>query len=131
MSEENKQYKVIIVDDDKFLLNMYALKFEKENVAVEAIENSEELINKLKSGFTADLMLLDIIIPGMDGLTALEKIKKENLLKGMKVVLLTNQADPEEVKKAQFLQVDGYIIKASAIPSEVVEKVMKILKGEK
>lgn len=128
MVDEQKKYKVIIVDDDKFLLNMYALKFEKEGVEVIAAENSEELLSKLKQGLQADLMLLDIIIPGVDGLSTLERLRKDDLLKGMKVVMLTNQGDPEEIKRAESLGVDGYIIKATSIPSEVVEKVLGILK---
>jgi DNA-binding response OmpR family regulator len=131
MPDENKKYKVIIVDDDKFLLNMYALKFDKEGVEVEVAENSEELLNKLKQGLTADLLLLDIIIPGLDGLATLEKLKNENLLKGMKVIMLSNQGDPEGIKKAESLGVDGYIVKATSIPSEVVEKVIAVLKGKK
>lgn len=130
MDPNTKKYKVIIVDDDKFLLNMYALKFEKEGVEVETAENSEELLNKLKQGLTADLMLLDIIIPGLDGLATLEKLKNDNLLKGMKVVMLSNQGDTEGIKKAETLGADGYIVKATSIPSEVVEKVMTILKNK-
>jgi len=126
---EEKKYKVIIVDDDKFLLDMYAMKFEKVNVEVIALENGEDLLNKLKQGLRGDLLLLDIIMPGMDGLTALEQIKKENLLKNMKVIMLTNQGDPEEVKKAKNMEIDGYMIKAITTPSEVVAKVMAILRS--
>lgn len=128
MNEEIKHYKVIIVDDDKFLLDMYALKFQNDGIEVETAENGEELIKKLKEGLTADLLLLDIIIPGLDGLSILEKIKKDGLIGGMKVVMLTNQGDPEEIKRAKALGADDYIIKATAIPSEVVEKVKSILK---
>ncbi len=128
--DEVKKYKAIIMDDDKFLLDMYSLKFEKENIEAIGIESGEELINKLKQDLTADIILLDVIMPGLDGLTTLERLKKENLLKNMKVVILTNQGDPEEIKKAEALGVDGYIIKATATPSEVVERIIAILKGK-
>lgn len=125
-----KKYKVVIVDDDKFLLDMYSMKFEQEGVEVKTFENGEEFLNKLAGGLTADLLLLDIIIPGLDGIGTLEKVKAKGVA-GLKVVMLTNQGDPEEVKKAEKLGVDGYIIKANSIPSEVVEKVMNILKKKK
>ncbi|HEY4515571.1 MAG TPA: response regulator [Candidatus Paceibacterota bacterium] len=124
---EEKKYKIIIVDDDQFLLDMYVLKFKKEGIDVESFYNGEELLKKLKDNLSADLLLLDIIIPGMDGLSVLEQIRKEKLAGGMKIVMLTNQGDPEEIKKAESFGVNGYIIKATAIPSEVVEKVKKIL----
>ncbi len=131
MVAESKKYKIIIVDDDKFLLDMYALKFEKEGVEVQAALSGEELVNKMRQGLTADLLLLDIIMPGLDGLETLEKVKNENLLKNMKVVALSNQGDPEEIEKAKSLGVENYIIKATATPSEIVRKIMTILKDKK
>jgi CheY-like chemotaxis protein len=131
MAEENKKYKVIIVDDDKFLLNMYGMKFEKEGVEIIGLESGEELIKELQNGLKADLLLLDIIIPGMDGLATLEKARKEDLIKDMKVVMLTNQGGQEDIEKAKSLGISGYIVKATAIPSEVVDKAMSVLKENK
>lgn len=131
MEESPKKYKVIILDDDKFLLSMYSLKFQKEGVEVIGVESGEELITKMKEGLTADLMLLDIIISGVDGLTTLDRLQKADLIKNMKVVMLTNQGDPEEMKRAEFLGVEGYIVKATATPSEVVSKVLEILNKNK
>lgn len=124
---DEKKYKVAIVDDDRFLLNMYSLKLEKESIEVETIESGEDLLDRLKEGYRPDLILLDVIIPGLDGLELLAKIKNEKLAEGVKVAMLTNQSDPEEIKKAESLGAVGYIIKASAVPSEVVEKIKGIL----
>jgi CheY-like chemotaxis protein len=128
MAEKDKKYKVIIVDDDKFLLDMYAMKLQKEDVEVETFENGEGLLANLGQENAADLLLLDIIMPGLDGVSVLEKLKERNFLKKMKVIMLTNQGDPAEVKRAEALGAEDYIVKATAVPSEVIEKVMKALK---
>lgn len=125
--EDKSQKKIIILDDDKFLINMYALKFQTAGVHVDAVETGEELLDRLRADEKADLLLLDIIIPGLSGLDTLEVIRKEKLAKDIKIVMLTNQSDPTEIERAKSLDVDGYIVKAMATPSEVVEQVMKIM----
>lgn len=122
----DKKLKVMLVDDDKFLLDMYSLKFQKSGFDVEACSTSQKSIDILRSDDNFDVILLDIIMPGMDGLELLKKIREENLAKSSKIIMLTNQADDYE--KAKALGVDGYIIKATTIPSEVVEQVVSIYK---
>ena len=131
MLEENVQpkKKIIILDDDKFLLNMYATKFNNAGVEIETVSTGEDLIEMLKAGANPDLIILDVVIPGLSGLDTLEQLKNENLIKNAKVVMLTNQGEPEEVEKAKSLGIDGYIVKAMATPSEVVEKSFKIMNG--
>jgi CheY-like chemotaxis protein len=72
---------------------------------------------------------MDIIMPGMDGLELLAKIRGEKLIPDAVVIMLTNQADDED--KAKALGIDGFIIKATTIPSEVVEQVLTIYKNKK
>ena len=126
---EKKQTKILLVDDEKFLLDMYSLKFKKSGLDIDVSSTTEGAYEKLKSGETYDIILLDIIMPGMDGIELLGKIKEEKLATKSVVVMLTNQAD--DYDKAKSLGVDGYIIKASTIPSEVVEKVLDIYKDKK
>ena len=123
----NKKKKIIILDDDKFLVNMYAMKFDNKGIEVITVSSGEELIKKLKDGERADLLLLDIIVPGLSGTEALKQIKKEKLAEGVKIVMLSNQSAQEEIEKAKALKIDGYIVKAMATPSEVVEKVLAIM----
>ena len=123
----NEKYKIVIVDDDKFLIDMYSLKFHKEGIEVVSIESGDVLLQRIQDGIEVDLILLDIIVPGTDGLAVLAKIREGKMLPGVKIVMLTNNGDPEEVAKAKKLGIDDYIIKATATPSEVVEKVKKIL----
>lgn len=121
--EENKK-KILIVDDDKFLLDMYSGKFQKEGIEVLTSSSSTDTLAKLRDGLNPDIILLDIIMPTMDGLELLEIIRKEKLAKDSVVVMLTNQADSED--QAEKLGMDGFIVKAMAIPSEVVKTVLDI-----
>ncbi len=122
----DKKMKVLLVDDDKFLLDMYSLKFKKSGIEIETCSSSIKALETIQGNDDFDVILLDIIMPGMDGLELLKKIRDEKLAQKSKIVMLTNQADDYE--KAKALGVDAYIIKATTIPSEVVEQAVSIYK---
>ena len=128
---DNIKTKVLIVDDDKFLLNMYSIKFSKNDYEVNAASSSEEVFSKIKEGCNPDIILLDIIMPGMDGFGVLERIRKENLVPNSLIIMLTNQGQLSDIEKAKEFGVNGYIIKATSIPSEVVEEVTRIYNSQK
>jgi two-component system, OmpR family, alkaline phosphatase synthesis response regulator PhoP len=128
---ENLKSKVLIIDDDKFLLNMYSIKFSKNNFEVSSATSGEEALNKLKDGYNPDIILLDIVMPVMDGFEILENIKKNNLAPKASVIMLTNQGQLADIERAKSLGTSGYIIKATTIPSEVVEEVTKIYNSRK
>lgn len=119
---------IIIVDDDKFLLDMYAVKFTESGYKVETFANGELTLEKLRKGIDVKAILLDIIMPGMTGLELLETIQKENLNTGFAVVVLSNQGEDSDIESAKAFGADGYIIKASTIPSEVLEQTINIIK---
>ncbi len=121
-----KKYSVLIVDDDKFLLEMYRKKFEKYELITDICVGSGDVLTKLRDGAKPDILVLDIIMPGMDGLELLEAIREEKLSPDSIVIMLTNESDSERIEKAKTLGAAGYIIKATSIPSEVVEEVIKI-----
>lgn len=122
----DKKYSVLLVDDDKFLLDMYRKKFDQNGLAVDVAVGSQEALTKLRDGAQPSILLLDIIMPGMDGLELLETIRKENLAKDAIVIMLTNESDREKIEKAKSLGIKGYIVKATSIPSEVVDEAIKI-----
>ncbi len=124
--DTTKQLSILLVDDDKFLLDMYALKFSKNNFKVNTAEGPDNALKVLREGMEPDIVLLDVVMPGMDGIELLTIIRKENLLKNSVVIMLTNQGLPDDVARAKKLNVDGYIIKATTIPSEVLSEVQKI-----
>ena len=122
----DKKYTVLIVDDDKFLLDMYRKKFETSGATVDVAVGSEEALAKLRGGAKPDILILDIIMPGMDGIELLQTIRKEKLTESSIVIMLTNESSPEKIEEAKKLGTKGYIIKATRIPSEVVDEAMKI-----
>ena len=123
---DEKKTKVLIVDDDKFLIGMYAVKFQTKGFEVDSAVGSVEALKKLHAGSTPDILLLDIIMPVMDGIELLGTIRKENLVPNATIIMLTNESQSSQIEKAKELRADGYIVKASSIPSEVLEEVTKI-----
>jgi CheY-like chemotaxis protein len=122
----DKKYKILLVDDDKFLLEMYKKKFEQSGAEVDLALGSEQTLTKLRDGAKPDIVVLDVIMPGMDGMELLEVIHKEKLLPDTIIIMLTNESDEEKVEEAKNLGINGYIVKAAKVPTEVVEQVWKI-----
>lgn len=120
-------YKILVVDDDKFLLNMYSIKFQKEKFDVTTASDGADAIAKLQAGINPDAIVLDIVMPVMDGLEVLEKMRQDNLARDATVLILSNQGQSSDIEKAKRLGIDGYIVKATTIPSEVVAEVLRML----
>lgn len=125
-----KNYKILLVDDDKFLLDMYSNKFTKDGFEVKTALSGQDALDKLKD-FNPDIVMADIVMPGMDGLELMENIKKDNLVPEAILIMLTNQGDSYDIEKAKSLKLHGYIVKATSIPSEVVSEVLKIIEANK
>ncbi len=119
--------KILLVDDDTFLLDMYSIKFKEKGFEVHTAPSGEDVFEKLKEGFVPDIILLDIVMPAMDGIEILEKLKNEKLAEASDIIMLSNQSAPATIDRALELGAKGYIIKASTIPSEVYDQVMKIV----
>lgn len=115
---------IYLIDDDSFLLDMYAIKFKACGLPVEAISDASIALEKLRQGASPDVILVDIIMPGVNGFDFLEALQKEGLAKNARVIVLSNQGQQEDLDKATKLGAQGYIIKASALPSEVCDKVL-------
>ncbi|MDE2173029.1 MAG: response regulator [Patescibacteria group bacterium] len=125
-------YHVYLVDDDRFLLDLYAIKFKNAGHEVTVFGDGKDLLAALRKegAVVPDAILLDIIMPGMSGFETLETIRKENLAKGSKVIILSNQGQDSDFEKAKQLAADGYIVKASAIPSEVLVETVRIIEKD-
>ncbi|OGG72017.1 hypothetical protein A3E65_01410 [Candidatus Kaiserbacteria bacterium RIFCSPHIGHO2_12_FULL_56_13] len=114
-------YRIYLVDDDRFLLDLYAVKFKNAGHEVIAFTGGEELLTALrKKEKDPDAILLELIMPGTDGFSVLEAIRKEKLAPKTRVIILSNQGQESDLEKAKALGAVSYIVKASAIPSEVL-----------
>jgi CheY-like chemotaxis protein len=129
MAKENKA-QILLVEDDTFLVEMYTTKFELEGFAVTSAEDGVKGLEMAKKE-QPDIILLDILMPKMDGFAVLDALKKDKSTAEIPVVLLTNLGQKEDVKKGFEKGAVGYLIKAHFMPSEVVEKIKKILKENK
>jgi len=124
-------YHIFLVDDDRFLLDLYAVKFRGAGHEVNVFGSGEDLLNALRKPDVKapDAILLDLIMPGIGGFGALETIRKEKLIPTSKIIILSNQGQDSDIEKAKQLAADGYIIKASAIPSEVFAETIRTIES--
>ena len=120
----------MVIDDDSFLLDMYAMKFSQKNFQVNACSGTLEALEKLRTGLKPDIIVVDLVMPAMDGFEFLEVVKNEELGKDVLIIILSNLGQQEDIDRGLALGASGYIIKASATPSEVVEKVLEVLKKQ-
>jgi CheY-like chemotaxis protein len=126
MTDEQKKIQIMLVDDDPFLLDMYGLKFKNTGYDVLTFLKSEDALTSLKEGAKPDIILLDVIMPKIDGIALLQQIREEKIVPNAVVIMLSNQSQPEDIERAEGFGIDGYIVKALTIPSEVVDQVQKI-----
>jgi CheY-like chemotaxis protein len=118
--------KILLVDDDAFLRDMYATKFRELGHTIDAAQTAENAIQKLGEG-EYDVVLMDMVMPGMGGIDLLKEIKKGKLGGNPTCIMLSNQSEEADKEGALREGAVGYIVKAELIPSEVVEKVLKLI----
>ena len=127
----DRKYKILIIDDDTFILNMYVAKFVKDGHQVETARSGVEAISKLKDGYEPEIALIDIVLPDMNGLDLLHKLKEDKISPKTIYIMFTNQNSNEETNRAKSLEAAAYIIKANLIPSELVAKVLEVAENYK
>lgn len=124
---EGNKKKILIVDDDNFLLDMYALKFSQNNFEVYTASSGVHALEKLKGGLSPDVMLMDIIMPEMNGFEVLSEINNQKLCSNCLKIILSNKSEQKDIDEGQKLGVSGYIVKANFTPAEVIEQVITII----
>lgn len=117
---------ILIIDDDKFLLDMYSLKFNELGFQVSTATDGEEALEKVTNGLHPDIFLIDILMPKLDGFQFIAKLKEKNLPPETILIILSNMGQQADIDQGLALGVDGYIVKATATPSEVVSKTVDI-----
>ena len=127
MANEKIQHDVLVIDDDAFLLDMYALKFSQKDFHVTASSGTIDALEKLRAGYTPEIIVVDLVMPTMDGFEFLEVVRKEELGRGALIIILSNLGQQEDIDRGLALGASGFIIKASATPTEVVTKVLETI----
>lgn len=117
---------VLIIEDEELISQMYTMKLNRDGYDCETAQNGKFGVDKAKK-LLPDIILCDVMMPEVDGLTALEKIKKDDKTKHIPIVLLSNLAESEYVDKALELGAVSYMVKSQVTPSDVVKKVKEIL----
>ena len=117
-----KQYKVLVVEDDPLLLDLYRLKLTGEGHAVVTAINGREGVEAAQAA-RPDLILLDILMPEVDGYTALRQLKASPATKNIPAIIFSNLSQDAEIKKGLKLGADDYVIKTSLTPTQLAEKV--------
>lgn len=118
--------KILLVEDDSFLLGMYAAKFELENFKVIMAEDGEKAV-RLALKEMPNIILLDIVLPKINGFEVLRQLKANHLTTEIPVLLLTNLSQKDEIEQGLKMGAADYLIKAHFMPSEVVDKIKKVL----
>jgi DNA-binding response OmpR family regulator len=119
--------KILIIEDDQFLRELISRKLEQENFSIIEAADGEEGMRQLKEE-TPDLILLDLILPGIDGFEFLTRIKQDPKLASIPVIILSNLGQKEEIEKGLKLGAIDYLVKAHFTPGEIIEKVRHTLK---
>ena len=123
--EKNKLH-VLIVEDDIFLADIYQKKFVMEGYKVTTANNGEKGLEEARKK-KPDIVLLDVLLPKLDGFAVLERLKADASTKDIPVILLTNLGQKDDVDKGLTIGAADYLIKAHFKPSEVLEKVKSVL----
>lgn len=120
------QYKVAVVEDDQAIQLMYKLKLEREGFTVATASDGRSGLEMVKT-FRPDLILLDLVMPGMHGDEMLTRLREQEWASAIRVVVLTNLSKSEAPQSLRFLHVDRYVVKAHHTPAQVVDVVREIL----
>ena len=127
MTNQTNPTKILIIEDDPFISSMYATKFEHEGYTVATAADGELGLSMIKTE-KPDLILLDILLPKMNGFEILKNSKQDPEIKDIPVILLTNLNQKNEIEQGLAMGASDYLIKAHFTPAEVIKKIQEIIK---
>ncbi len=127
VKEQASAKRILIIEDDPFLVDIYITKLKDIGFFVDVASDGKEGLRKLKEK-DFDLLMLDIVLPRVDGWQVLKQISENEKLRKLKVIVLSNLGQKEEVEKGLNLGAVKYLIKAHYTPQEVVDEIKKVLK---
>ena len=123
----DKQKTVLVAEDDSLYASVYQNKLTKEGYNVVVVANGMDAVKKAVE-LKPNLILMDLIMPEMDGFTALEKIKSNPATKKLKVIVTSNLGQDSDIKRAKDLGAEEYFVKANISIQELIEKIKTHIK---
>jgi len=120
--------KILLAEDDIQLVDMYSRKFAFDGFDTKVAEDGQKAIDVLKEGFKPDVVILDVMMPMVNGLEVLKYIKDQKEFEDMIVIMLTNLSDEKTAEKIYELGATEYLVKAELTPLEVSNKVKELIK---
>jgi len=121
-----QKVKIAIIEDDMAIVQMYRMKFEHEGYEVATAPDGSSGL-ELISSFKPDVVLLDLMMPNMNGLDMLKQLRSQANGRDAKVVVLTNMGDTETATRVYKMAADDYIVKAEMTPKQVTERIQTLL----
>lgn len=118
--------KILIIEDDIFLQNLEANKLKKDNYEVVVASTGDEAIQKLNEP-EIDIILLDLILPGIDGFDVLKKIKETEGVKNIPVIVFSNLSEEKDIKRAKELGAKEFMVKSNFSLNELADKINSVL----
>jgi len=118
--------KILVVEDDKFLRKVISLKLDREGYEVSEAVDGEKGAEKIKKE-KPDLVLLDLILPGIDGFEFLSKVKTDPVLSKIPIIILSNLGQKDDIEKGLKMGANDYLVKAHFTPDEIITKIKLIL----
>jgi DNA-binding response OmpR family regulator len=126
MARAKKKTKILLIEDDAFLAEVYSTKFDLEGLTCDLATTGEKGLELARKELP-DLILLDILLPSLDGFAVLKALKKDHKTRDIPVVLLTNLSQKEDIREGLKLGAVDYLIKAHFMPAEVIAKIKNVL----
>lgn len=120
--------KILIVEDDNFLQGLEAMKLKKEGFDVIVASNANDAFKTFEKENKIDLMLLDLMLPEIDGFTVLEKVRNDENHKNTPVIVFSNLYEDKDITRANTLGINEFMIKSNFTLDELIEKIRGIIK---
>lgn len=117
---------ILVVEDDTFLKTLIVQRLKREGFETKEAPEGKTALELLKDA-TPTLIILDLLMPGVDGYQVLEEIRKDPRLRGTPVIVLSNLGEEEHIERAKMLGADDYLVKAHFTLGEIVEKINKLI----
>ncbi|NIP33050.1 response regulator [Candidatus Saccharibacteria bacterium] len=124
---DKKQKEILVIEDDQFLVKIYQSKFKKEGFAVRVAFDGEEGLKEIKKKLP-NIIILELILPNLDGFSFLEKIKKEPKTAGVPVIILTDLGQKDDIERGMELGAVEYFVKADTPLSKIINTIKKHIK---